>query len=266
MTDPVQPNRRRIHVIYEYGPDYRPYSSSFLRLIRPLSHPLVSDHIDTTFGLDYNNEPADLVIIDRLWRFDITLPLAEELVNRIRLRGSRFVYSLDDDYYDLAFYEHTRPISEILPVVTFLLRQADAVVVTTPALRQRLLEFNPNIQVLPNQLDERLLVTRYPSGKDLSLDHKRVVIGYMGTFTHDNDLKLVLPALKSIHQLYPGRIEVQVVGVVNQEGTKEQLQGLPVRYVYPRTRGTRIPAIHALVYRANSLGYRHCSIGNHLIQ
>ena len=185
MTDPVQPNRRRIHVIYEYGPDYRPYSSSFLRLIRPLSHPLVSDHIDTTFGLDYNNEPADLVIIDRLWRFDITLPLAEELVNRIRLRGSRFVYSLDDDYYDLAFYEHTRPISEILPVVTFLLRQADAVVVTTPALRQRLLEFNPNIQVLPNQLDERLLVTRYPSGKDLSLDHKRVVIGYMGTFTHD---------------------------------------------------------------------------------
>ena len=49
-----------------------------------------------------------------------------------------------------------------------------------------------------------------------------------------NDLKLVLPALKSIHQLYPGRIEVQVVGVVNQEGTKEQLQGLPVRYVYPR--------------------------------
>ena len=150
MTDPVQPNRRRIHVIYEYGPDFRPYSSSFLRLIRPLSHPLVSAHIDTTFGLDYNNEPADLVIIDRLWRFDITLPLAEELVNRIRLRGSRFVYCLDDDYFDLAFYEHTRPISEILPVVTFLLRQADAVVVTTPALRQRLLEFNPNIQVLPN--------------------------------------------------------------------------------------------------------------------
>jgi glycosyltransferase involved in cell wall biosynthesis len=228
MTYPIQPNKRRIHVIYEYGPDYRPYSSSFLRLIRPLSHPQVQAHLDTTFGLDYNNEPVDLVLIDRLWRFDIALPLAEELVNRIHLRGSRIVYCLDDDYFDLAFYEHSRPINEILPVIIYL-------------LRQRLLEFNPNIQVLPNQLDERLLVTKYPGDKILKLDQKRIVVGYMGTFTHDEDFKLVLPALKSIHQRNPGRIEIQVVGVVNNQATKELLEGLPVRYFYPRPEENEYP-------------------------
>jgi processive 1,2-diacylglycerol beta-glucosyltransferase len=233
MNNTTQTGKRRIHVIVEFGPDYRPYSSSFLRLIRPLTHPQVQAHIDATFGLDYNNEPADLVIIDRLWRFDVSMTLVEDLVHRIRLRGSRIIYSLDDDYFDMAVYEHTRPVGEILPVVTYLLRHADAVLVTTPALRQRLLEFNPNIHILPNQLDERLLVTRFPAGKILRPDHNPTVIGYMGTFTHDADFKLVLPALKSIHQRYPGRIEVQVVGVINEEATKEQLQGLPVRYVYP---------------------------------
>ena len=176
----------------------------------------------------------DLVIIDRLWRRDVSLPLVQELVNKIRLKGARIIYSLDDNYFDLAFTDNTWPISEILPIVSFLLHQADAVLVTTPALRQRLLEYNPNIHILPNQLDERLLVTRYPRDESLRLDQNRIVIGYMGTFTHDEDFMMVLPALKSIHQRYPGRIEVQVVGVVNKEETKKELQALPIRYVYPR--------------------------------
>ncbi len=235
MSDSNRSGKRpRVHVIYEYGQDYRPYSSSFLRLIRPLTHPMAQSHVDATFGLDYNGEPVDLVIIDRLWRYDVSLPLVQELVNRIRLKGIRIVYALDDNYFDLPFFEDSRPVSEILPVVSFLLHQADVVLVTTPALRQRLLEYNPNIHILPNQLDERLLVPRFPSDRDLRMDQKRIVIGYMGTFTHDRDFMLVLPALKSIHQRYPGQIEFQIVGVVNKEQTKQELQELPVRYVYPR--------------------------------
>jgi glycosyltransferase involved in cell wall biosynthesis len=221
-------------VLYEYGVDFRPYSSSFLRLIRPLTYPLVQAQLDTRFDCDYDYQPADLVIIDRLWRNDVSLPLVQELVNKIRRKGSRVIYSLDDNYFELAFFENTRPIGEILPVVSFLLRQADGVLVATPALRQRLLDYNPNIHVLRNQLDERLLVTRYTGDVNLRQDQKRITVGYMGTFTHDEDLRMVLPALKSIHQHYPGRIEFQVVGVVNKEQTKQELQELPIRYVYPR--------------------------------
>jgi glycosyltransferase involved in cell wall biosynthesis len=234
MIDSIPSGKRpQIHVIYEHGLDFRPYSSPFLRLIRPLTHPLVQAHIDTTFNLDYDNEPADLVIIDRLWRKDVTLQLVQELVNRIRLKGTRIIYSLDDNYFDLPFDKIAWPTRETLSIVTFLLRQSDVVLVTTPTLRQRLIDYNPNILVLPNQLDERLLVMRNPDNTS-RIDQNRITIGYMGTFTHDEDFMLVLPALKSIHQRYPGRIEVQVIGVISREETKKELQALPIRYVYPR--------------------------------
>ncbi len=224
----------RIHVIYEYGKDYRPYSSSFLRLIRPLSHPLVRAHLDASFSQDFSGEAADLVLIDRLWRWDITLEAAQELVNRVRLKGIRLVYCLDDSYPDLDFISAGKPTSEIMAVVTFLLRQADAVLVTTPALRQRLLEFNPHIYILPNQLDERLLVYRPPAFVSGQAEQKRIVIGCMGTFTHDDDLLLVLPALKSICDRHAGQVEIQVIGVANRAETKSQLQALPARFIFPR--------------------------------
>jgi glycosyltransferase involved in cell wall biosynthesis len=224
----------QVHVIYEYGPDYRPYSSSFLRLIRPLTHPRIKDRLSISFGLDYNNEPADLVILDRLWRPDVTLELVQQLVNKVRMKGSRFVYSLDDNYFDLPLGEHAAHKEGFLPIVTFLLRQADAVLVTTPKLSERLQEYNPNIHILPNQLDERLLVIRPPGPPASKTSHTPLVVGYMGTFTHDDDFKMILSALQSINQRYSGQLQFQVVGVVKDEATRAELQSLPLRFVYPR--------------------------------
>jgi processive 1,2-diacylglycerol beta-glucosyltransferase len=235
MTDTEPTDQRpHVHVVYEYGSDLRPHSSPFLRLIRPFSHPRVQAHIDTTFDRDYNGESAHLVIVDRLWRPDVNLQLVQELVNKIRLQRAKFVYSLDDNFFDLVLENKGWPPREFLTIVAFMLRHADCVLVSTPALRERLLEYNPNIIVLPNQLDERLLVIQHPSEIRHLTDHDRIVIGYMGTFTHDEDFLMVLPTLKAIHKRYPGRIEVQVVGVVRSEDTKKELQELPVRYIYPR--------------------------------
>ncbi|PWB50240.1 MAG: hypothetical protein C3F13_17385 [Anaerolineales bacterium] len=222
-----------IHVIYESGPDYRPYSSSFLRLIRPLTHPLVQEHLSTSFGLDYNNEPADVVIIDRLWRSNVSLKLVQDLVNKIRFKGAHLVYSVDDNYLDLQSLDQVKPGSETSSIVTFLLQQADAVLVTTPALSQRFQEFNPKIYILPNQLDERLLVIRQPALPAQLADRIQIVVGYMGTFTHDSDLMMILPALQSIARRYPHRVQFQVVGVINNEDIKNELSSLPLRFVYP---------------------------------
>ncbi len=226
--------RPHLHVIYEYGKDYRPYSSSFLRLIRPLSHPQAKTQLETTFSQDYTGEPADLVLIDRLWRWDVSLPAIQELVNRVRLKGIRLIYCLDDSYPDLESVSSGRPASEVMPVVAFLLRQANAVLVTTPALRQRLLEYNAHIYVLPNQLDERLLVYRPPGLISGLVDRGRIVIGCMGTFTHDDDFLSVLPALRSTCERHAGQVEIQVIGMVDRAETKSQLQALPVRFIYPR--------------------------------
>jgi len=234
MMDSRPDNKKpHVHVVYEYGPDFRPHSSPFLRLIRPFSHPLVQAQISTTFSRDFNQEPADAVIIDRMWRPDVSLELVEGLVEKIQKLGLKFIYSLDDNYFDLPFNEISWPTREVLPVVKFLLRQADAVLVTTPTLKQRFREYNPNIHVLANQLDERLLVFRPPDASP-SIANVHLVVGYMGTFTHDEDLMMVLPAIKSIHQRFPNQFELQVIGVLDKKETKVELQGLPVRYVYPR--------------------------------
>jgi len=251
MTDTeITGKHPHVHVVYEYGIDYRPHSSPFLRLIRPFSHPRVQSHINTTFDLDYNDEPADLVIIDRLWRPDVTLEFVQELVNRIHLKGAKIIYSLDDNFFDLVLENKGWPPMEFLPIVAFLLRQADGVLVTTPALRERLLEYNSNIFVLANQLDERLLVIRHPDEISPLVASNRIVIGYMGTITHDEDFLMVLPALKAIHQHYPGLIDVQVIGVVRSEETKKELHQISVRYIHPKPDENEYP-LFMLWYTGN---------------
>jgi|WetSurSiteA1Bulk_404760.scaffolds.fasta_scaffold08135_2 glycosyltransferase involved in cell wall biosynthesis len=234
MTDTISTGKRpQVHAVYEYSSDFRPHSSPFLRLIRPLSHLQVQAHIDSFFNVDYNGEPVDLVIVDRLWRRDVSLQLVQELVNRIHSKRAKLVYSLDDNYFDLDFKNISWPTEEILPIVAFLLQQADAVWVTTSVLRERLLEYNPVIHILPNQLDERLLVIRHPPDLPPLINKNRIVIGYMGTFTHDEDFMMILPALKAIHKHYPGRIELQICGVFRNKDSKTELQELPIRYINP---------------------------------
>jgi glycosyltransferase involved in cell wall biosynthesis len=242
MTSAENPrNLPHLHVIYEYGLDYRPHSSPFLRLIRPFSHPLMQSHFYTTFDRDLSHDDPGLVVIDRLWRPDVTLHLVKELIDKIHRKGIPFIYSLDDNFFDLVLENKGWPPREFLPIVAHLLHQANCVWVTTPALRERLLEFNSNIIVLPNQLDERLLVIHHPEELDRSEGTNRIVIGYMGTYTHDEDFLLVLPALKAVCQRHPGSLEIQVVGVIRGDQTRKELEGLPVRYLNPHPHESEYP-------------------------
>jgi len=227
--------RPRVHVIYEYGNNSRPFSTSFIRLIRPLTHPWVHTHLDVTFGPGLSERPTDLVILDRLWRPDVSMELVTDLVKRVRQRGARFLYSLDDNFFDLEVSENRDyPPKGYLSIVTYLLSQADGVLTSTSSLRERLLEYNPHVQVIPNALDERLLVGRYLADSDQLGQLRKIVIGYMGTFTHDADLQMVLPALQAVARRHPGQIEFQMIGVTGNKSMKKKLQDLPIRYVSQR--------------------------------
>ena len=251
-------NRRRIHVLYEHGADLRPFGSAYIRLLRPLTHPALCESLEATSGLKYDGQDVDAVIVDRLWRPDISPALAESLVENIRQAGARLIYALDDSFQDLpAEGKDWRLTEERLRVMQLFLCQADGVMVTTPALRERLLGFNPNIVVVPHALDERLLSAERPGGKAIGYvstllryalniarpSHaKRKVIGYMGTFTHDDDLMMVLPALRTVWQRHREEIEFQIVGVVGRADTFQALKGLPVRVVKPRPGQEEYPA------------------------
>ena len=252
MTTPARP---RIHIIYEYGIDSRPHTPSYLRFIRPFTHPLIAAQVEVTYGRDFQGQPVDLVILERLWRPDITLPALQQLVERIHKAGARFVYSLDDNFFDLALENKGWPPPGLLPLIEFCLRQAHVVLVTTSILKARLDQYNPNINILPHALDERLLVKRSPSPfslpgrRDENKDH--LTIGYMGTPTHDADLLLVLPAIRSVFRRHAGKVELQLIGAVRDKQTNYMLSDLPVRHIPIDPREAEYP-LFMLWFTANT--------------
>jgi rhamnosyltransferase len=53
----------------------------------------------------------------------------------------------------------------------------------------------------------------------------------MGTHTHDEDLMMILPALRNICDKRPGKVEIQVIAGVQELATKEKMEDLPVRWI-----------------------------------
>lgn len=251
--------RYKLHVLFEHGSDQRPFGSAHIRLLRPLSHPDLQPLVEMTAGLDYQGQPVEAVIVDRLWRPDISPALAHDLIGRVRAGGARLIYALDDSFLDLPNEQKDWPPTDArLETVRLFLTAADGVIVTTPALKQRLAGFNAKIAVLPNALDERLLPARRggtvpPAGFGSKLRERvrqrwakrrlfrpRQVIGYMGTLTHDDDLLMILPALQAIGRRFGNQVELQLVGATRQAATAQALAALPLRVVKHKLKRHRI--------------------------
>jgi hypothetical protein len=144
-----------------------------------------------------------MVVMQRTGLLGNGLMEVVDLVARVKGRGTRLVYDLDDDLLT----RHPDPATELWlegmrPKIRFLLREADLVTVSTTILAERLNAFNSRIFVWPNALDETLLVpagTR-PSAAD---------IGYVGTHTHLPDLMSIVASLERVGSVIPGtRLEL----------------------------------------------------------
>jgi glycosyltransferase involved in cell wall biosynthesis len=232
---------RRIHILYEYGVDLQPHGSAQIRLLRPLTHPALRTQVSVSADREYLGEAVEAVIIDRLWRPDISLALAHDLERTIRQAKARLIYALDDDFLTLPPNSRGWPTDEHKRVVEFFLQQADAVLVTTPMLRERFAAYNAHITIMPNALDERLLVGAGPTPIETPFGQRKTIIGYMGTTTHDADLQLILPAWQMIRDRHPGEVEFQVMGVAAQAETVATLNGLGARLINPRTEEVDYP-------------------------
>lgn len=223
--------RLRVHILHEHK--VHPHSSAFIRLLQPLTHPIVAAHVQASRGTAYQNLEADVVIVDRLWHpEEITLEVAKTIVNEIYLAGASFVYALDDDFFAIPTDHPHPPTKAQLQAVEYFLKTADMVWVTTPDLQARFQEYNPHILVLPNCLDERLLIRRSIFNRPSPFEPGKKVIGYMGTLTHDADLAMVAPALREVCSRHP-ELEIQIIGIIGRAGTHARLGDLPIRSVQP---------------------------------
>lgn len=104
------------------------------------------------------------------------------------------VFEIDDNVYDVAetshAYQYWQKDSPRIKVVNLLINNADAVTVTTNALREAYAPLNDNIFVLPNcqEPDNWKVKPAKP--------HEGFVLGWAGSSTHYDDLKMIWQPIK----------------------------------------------------------------------
>jgi glycosyltransferase involved in cell wall biosynthesis len=223
----------RVHIVLEHDRQGEPHGASLIRLVRPFRHPRLEPHLDVTVGIGLSDARPDVVVVDRAWCLDVDPYQAEALVRGVRARGARFVYSVDDNLLDLHRYEPWQPFPDdkLRSAVRLFLREADIVMVSTPALKARLSALNPNIVIVPNTLDETLFPARdaLPSKSQ----NGPVTIGYMGTLTHTGDLMMLVEPLRELLHSNPGRVRLELLGITTEPRVRKLFSGLPLTCLDP---------------------------------
>jgi glycosyltransferase involved in cell wall biosynthesis len=135
--------------------------------------------------------------------------------------GKKFIVDVDDNYLDVPetnlLYERFKKTKKDRAYLSTILSFADAITVSTEPLKERLQEhikvthgIDKPIYVIPNMNDVRDWAYA-PVKKS-----KDVIIGYSGSNSHQDDLQMVLPAIKTVMEKYPN-VRFQLLGTVEKD-------------------------------------------------
>jgi glycosyltransferase involved in cell wall biosynthesis len=184
---------------------------SYIRLLQPLDHPAIGGDFDIVLAdaeqaLNYR---TDIIVTQRYALDD--LDAADALISHCRRHGITLLYDLDDD---LRHIPRDHPDVQLLRprarLVSRLVRGADAVWVSTPALAATLAELHDDVRVVENGLDERLWAAA-PLPPPPRQGPVRIL--FMGTATHDGDFAIVEGALARLHAVFAEHVSVELLGV-----------------------------------------------------
>ena len=195
----------------------------YLRLTAPLREAgitLINGFENRQTTLEAIHE-ADVVIFQR--EFPMQVDDTQKIMTLARREGKPVIFELDDLLFSLPEIHPDRHgqyfAPALLPMFQMLV-EADLVTVTTPKLREVLLDFNPNVAVLPNYFDEQIWQMRPPVPKAAD---EPLTIGFMGTNSHQPDLAHLTPVLVELLERYPERVKFHFWGAPPSHG----LNGLP---------------------------------------
>ena len=161
-------------------------------------------------------DAADIILVQRSLPRRSTRAVLDKILNS----GKPVVFEIDDLLVaPPADHPYRRKIANKIPYIVDVMRRASAVTVTTGPLREAMREYNNNIHILPNLLDERLW-NRPP----VERNSDRLVVAFGGTKSHLNDLKILEEPLAYIADKYRGKVTFRLAGVAT--GKLATLPGL----------------------------------------
>lgn len=132
----------------------------------------------------------------------------------------KVIIDVDDNYLDILpsnpIYDKFKPTKKNRSVLSSTLFFADAITVSTEPLKQRLQkhfkevhDVNKKIFVLPNMNDIK-------DWNYTPRESEKFIIGYGGSNSHQDDLKMIFPALAKIMKKYP-HVWLEVIGSIDKE-------------------------------------------------
>lgn len=219
-----------LHVLYESDGAGKAHGCAWIRLLNPLRHPSLGGRVRITTGEDWPESTPDAVIVERNYRPNFSIEDAEALVEQARARGVPLIHTSDDNLLDL----NTGPSIWHFPrdeqrhVLRYLMRAAHGLIVSTEPLARRLRALNPRIEVVPNQIDEQLFRRR---STEASSPSAPLVMGYMGTPTHLDDLLMILNPLREFLQKFAGQVLFETLGVADAHMLREMFAEGTVRHL-----------------------------------
>lgn len=157
----------------------------------------------------------------------------ERIVQQAREASKPIIYEIDDllldippDHPDYASHSYT---AALIPMLCAIL-EADLVTTSSQPLQAYYQILNPNTLLLPNYLDDAIWQPREISLQSPSppkIDSTRaettpVVVGYMGSNTHQPDLELISPVLENLLGEYAEKIILKFWGVTPPERLRQR--------------------------------------------
>jgi lipopolysaccharide biosynthesis protein/glycosyltransferase involved in cell wall biosynthesis len=200
-------------VCYSFDMD-REDAMAHLRLIGPLRE----SGINIINGIKNNQivtdciSEGDLVIIQREfpWKFDEY----SEIVKIAHKEGKPVVYDMDDLLFCLPENHPNRVALDysyaLMPMFQAMM-EADLVSVSTPKLRDFVANYNNNVAVLPNLLDDNIWRLNPPVHS--KSEPEVLTIGYMGGHSHLPDLESISPVILDLIKRYPQYIRFHFWGL-----------------------------------------------------
>ena len=223
----------RISVVCPANADQvRANGSTFIRIWERTRNTLGREPVYIRMGpqellANLRNRTIDGAILQRT---AIPATMVTSLLDSFRESNIPYLFDIDDDLLNVPpDKDPTGKYASYASKLTAIAANAARVTTSTATLAARLSQINPNVTILPNRLSNRLwqgdLNQPEPDGKIRAL--------YMGTNTHVEDLRMVLPALDEVALAEP-EFELVLIGMgvpaeeLAQFGRKRWLSELSV--------------------------------------
>jgi len=207
-------SEKKTVVVYSSDPEY--YACPYIRIWSPLSVSSLFESVNGVSvqekGIRCSTKPAhfaDVILLQR--DFPIHFEAVEKLLDIAAERGVPVILESDDDLINLPKEHPAAPIAQHLREgLDKVGHRLSGFIVSTEPLASTFASYGKPTIVVPNYVDDRLWQMT-PKERDPGV----LVIGYMGTPTHREDLDCAIPALKKLLHKYRGKIELWLWGAMH---------------------------------------------------